>query len=271
MMRSLSGVRDRYTVGIERSSEGRAVKIFGVDAAAEYEKARAMETALCGTGFHVPRALRCDADTGRIEFEYVEGAVLVQEIFEAANGARRFHQALRFNDIAARLLGTLHQRLTVPNSRPWQPPVFLAERAQQEGYSLSGADDVYLHCDYSPVNLLIDPEDELWVIDASPNAYFTDYPCLKGHPLVDVAGYTSKLLWPFRLRTHSRRWRKMATVLRRRFIANYEQSCGRSVDDRLLKIFESAVVRAFVEWKTRSRIVRAAAGAVARIGMRGPA
>jgi len=267
MFREPPKLRDRFTVGIERCAEGRAVKYFGGDALAEYDKARAMESAFAGTPFHVPRALRCDEDSGRVEFEFLEGAVLLQEILEQAYDTRRFRRVLKLNDAAARLLGTLHQRLEVPNARPWRPPAFLAQRAERLGYHLAGTDDVFLHCDYSPVNLLVDRDDRMAVIDASPNSYFTDYACLKGHRFVDVAGYTCKLTWPYRLRSHSPAWRKLAATMRRRFVSVYEQTSGRAVDDRLLRIFESAIVRSFVEWKTTSRLLRSAALGLERIGL----
>jgi aminoglycoside phosphotransferase (APT) family kinase protein len=161
----------------------------------------------------------------------------------------------------------LHQRLELPNARPWRAPAFLAQQAQRLGFSWTDADDVFLHCDYSPVNLLVNRDDRMAVIDASPNRYFTDHACLKGHRLVDVASYTAKLSWPYRLRSHTTAWRKMAATLRRRFIDVYERTSGASIDQTLLRMFESAVIRSFVEWKTTSRLLRSAAILVDRVGL----
>jgi hypothetical protein len=225
-----------------------------------------MESALQGTPFVVPRALRCDAASGHVDFEFFADAVHLQELLEQAYHTRRFRRVFKLNDAAGRLLGILHERLFVPNANPWRPPEFLARRALRLGQPL-GNHDVFLHCDYSPVNLLIDRQNRMAVIDASPNSYFTDYACLTGPRLVDVANYTAKLTWPYRLRSHSPAWRKLAEALRRRFLNAYERASGRSVDRTLLGLFESAVVRCFVEWKTSNRLVRAAALTVERVGL----
>jgi hypothetical protein len=265
MLRKPPKMRDRFTAGIERWPDGIAVKLFGAQARVEFEKARAIEAALEGTPYHVPRALRWDADTGRVEFEYLENTVLLQEIIEQSHAAGRFRRVLRLNDAAGGLLSVLHQRLTLPQAHVWCPPAYLVERAERAGYQL-GADEVFLHCDYSPVNLLVDRDDGLAVIDASPNVYFTAYAWLKGPRLVDIATYTVRLTWPYRWRSHSSAWRKLAGALRRRFLAAYERRSGYDVDRKLLALFEYAVVRSFVEWKTQSRLLRAAAITLERTG-----
>jgi hypothetical protein len=259
--------RDRYTVGIDRSAEGHAVKRFGRDAVAEFNKARAVEAALSNTGFRVPHAIRCDPDTGQVEFEFLDDATLLQEHFEQAVPRRCFRRVLQLNDDAARLLGNLHQRLVVTDAQRWQPPAFLVWRAKNLGIPLAEDDDVYLHCDYSPVNLLVCPDDRIAVIDASPNQYFTNFACLKGHRLVDIATYTAKLTWPYRLRAYSPAWRRIAAALQRRFADVYGRTTGHTVDFQQLRLFESAVVRAFVEWKTTNRLVRSAAIGVERAGL----
>lgn len=262
--------RDRFTVGIHRSQEGHAVKNFGPQLAAEYEKARAVEAALAQSPFHAPHTLRCDAETGQVEFEFVEDATLLQEHLEQALQKRTFRRVLKLNDAAAQLLGLLHRRLVLANAHHWQPPSFLARRTQRLGLPLAESDDVFLHCDYSAVNLLVDREDRLTVIDPSPNSYFTKHACLKGPRLVDIATYTARLTWPYRLRSYSPGWRRFASALRRRFAHVYGRTTGHSVDLRTLGLFESALARSFVEWKTTSRLVRAVAIGIERAGLHSP-
>jgi aminoglycoside phosphotransferase (APT) family kinase protein len=267
MLQGSSKKRDRYTVGVERCGEDRVAKFFGPDVITEYEKAQAMELALAGTPFLVPRTLGCDVKTGRIDSEYLAETILLQEVVEQAQHRREYRPLMKLNDDAARLLGTLHQRLVLVKARRWQPPVFLVERARRLGCQLDRANDVFLHCDYSPVNLLVGPEGRIAVIDASPNSYFTDYASLTGPPLVDIATYTVKLCWPFRTSAYSPFWRKVAARLRERFVREYERSSGRSVDRELLGAFEYAVLRGFVEWKSQSRLVRSAAMMLARVAL----
>jgi thiamine kinase-like enzyme len=117
-------------------------------------------------------------------------------------------------------------------------------------------DDVILHCDYSPVNVLIRNDGKLVVIDAAPNEYFTQRADLRGPRYVDLATYTARLYWPYRLRAYKLKWRKLIWRLRRDFIASYEKATDIPIDLAMLSIFERAVLRSRVEWKTKSALVR---------------
>lgn len=226
-----------------------------------------MEAALAGTPYLVPRALCCDLHSGRVEFEYLANTSLLQEMMEEAYETHRFHRVLKLNDAAAELLATLHQRLVLSRAREWHAPAFLVQRIARGGVVLLDADNVFLHCDFSPVNLLVNGDDRIGVIDASPNTYFTDYACLRGHRVVDIATYTAKLFWPFRLRSYSTVWRRFAVTLRRRFVSRYERSSGHAIDRGLLSMFEFAVVRRFAEWKSKRRVVRWAASELGRAAL----
>ena len=259
--------RDRFTYGVEYTSENHVTKFFTGNIFAEYTKAKAMEVALAGTPFRVPRALCFDYGLNCVEFEYIKDAISLQFVLENAFQTRRLDHVIKFNENAAMLLGTLHIQLSVPNARRWLPPDSLISRATKAGYHLDLIEDVFLHCDFSPMNLLIGPDDQITVIDPSPNSYFTDYACLKGNRLVDIATYTTKLLWPFRLSAYSVEWRKFIKSLREDFVNIYEFSCGRNVDRNLLKFFEDEVLKCFVEWKTKHSVVQWSAEKLGRVVM----
>lgn len=85
---------------------------------------------------------------------------------------------------------------------------------------------VTLHGDFSPQNVLVS-ENELWVIDASPNYYSTFVTRSIGTRSTDLATFTLKLIWPFRPST----FRQLIPRLRLRklFISTYEVGSGTKV------------------------------------------
>jgi hypothetical protein len=84
---------------------------------------------------------------------------------------------------------------------------------------------------------------------------------------VSVATYTSKLFWPFRLRTYDLVRRRMAHVLRSEFVARYEQVSNETIDREMLGLFERAVVRSFANWKTQIVPVRWIARVMSRLAL----
>jgi hypothetical protein len=96
----------------------------------------------------------------------------------------------------------------------------------------------------------------LFVIDAASNDYFTQVADLTGPRYVDLATYTAKLYWPYRVRALTFRWRRVVKRLRDDFIRSYEKSAGTVIDRYILRAFERAVLRARVNWKAKSAIVR---------------
>lgn len=259
--------RDRFTHGVEFTGEGRVIKYFERDIFEEYMKAKAVEQALAGTPFEATRALRYNQSLSFVEFEYIKDTISFQALLEKAYRTSQFSLVLKLNDDAAKLLSTLHKQMCMPNARYWVPPGFLVRRASKLGYQLDDLNDVFLHCDFSPMNLLISSDDQVFVIDPSPNSYFTDYACLKGTILVDIATYTTKLLWPFRLSAYSVSWRKFTKTLRENFINIYELTCAQPVDRKLLNLFEDSIIRCFVEWKTKQRLVQWLAVGLGRVAM----
>lgn len=260
--------RDRYTHGVEFTSKDHVVKYFEEgDVLAEYTKAKAVAKALTNTPFEAAHALRYNQSLNFVEYERIKGSTLFQVLLEKAYQTTQFSRVLELNDAAAELLSTLHKQMYVPNARYWMPNGFLVHRASKLGCKLNELDDVFLHCDFSPVNLLIGADDKIVVIDPSPNSYFTHYACLKGNRLVDIATYTTKLFWPFRLSAYSVRWRNFTKILRENFVSIYEIRCGQTIDRKLLNLFEDAVVRCFVESKTKYRFVQWLAMGVGRVSM----
>jgi len=261
------GERDRYTRGVERIADDRVSKFVGPTAEIEFQKAQAIEAALAGSPFTTPKALRCDAAAGRIEFEYVGDMTSLQDFIEQAYATRKLDDVLRFNRAAAELLALIHGKLTLPSAAFWTPPRFFQIEMQSPTLARPVQDDVLLHCDFSPVNILVKPSGQLVLIDASANQYFTDRADLTGPRLVDIATYTAKLYWPFRMQTFNYKWRRVASRLRAEFLAGYEQASATRVDRKLLQSFERAVVRSFINWKTGSRAIRLPAMAIGLIGL----
>lgn len=268
-MAQASRKRDRYISGVEPRGNGLVAKSFGDMAIVEYQKALALEAALAGTRFLVPRAVRCDESSGYIEYEFLPDCVLLMEVIEHAVLSRKYRRVLALNDAAGELLGLVHRRLKVDPVHRWEPPEDLRRQIIEDCDPAASSDDVFLHCDYSPVNLLVTPNLQLAVIDPSPSRGLTGsgFPNLFGHRLVDVANYTAKLFWPYRLRNYTIAGRRLASVLRRRFLAAYERTCGLTVHRDLLRHFEYAATRSFVQWKTKRFLVRWGAMAVARVGL----
>ena len=250
MLLRTTGKADCYRVGIDRIAEDRVSKFVGPTAEVEFNKACAIERALAGSPFSTPKPLRYDVAAGRVEFEYVPDAVRLLELMERAYQERDLAQVLELNRASAEMLALLHRNLTLSSAVRWTPPQSLVEDARRRGRDLNALDEIFMHCDFSPVNVLVKPTSELVLIDASPNYYFTHRADLIGPRHVAIATYTTKLFWPFRIRMYGPAWRRMAHVLRSEFIARYEQAAGVSIDREVLCLFERALVRAFVVWKT---------------------
>lgn len=262
-----TGKRDAYTTGVERVALDRVSKFVGPQAAVEFQKARAVEQALVGTRFTTPKVLSYDLAAERIEFAFIDGMTSMYDSIVAAYRSQRFDAIFAQNRSAGELLATLHHNLVLPSSTRWVPTPDIAQRIRQAGIDWTAETEVCLHCDYSPVNVLLKPNGDLVVIDASPNQYFTESANLLGPPAVDIATYTAKLFWPFRARTFTSVGRNMAYRLRSDFVASYEQASGVKVNPVLLKILERGVVRGFVARKTGSRLMAAPAMALARLAL----
>jgi hypothetical protein len=267
MLLRTTGKADCYRVGIDRIAEDRVSKFVGPTADIEFEKACAIERALAGSPFSTPKPLRFDTAAGRVELEYVPDTVRLLEVMERAYRERDLAQVLQLNRSAADMLALLHRNLTLPSAVSWIPPDSLVRDARRHARDLNSLDEVYMHCDFSPVNILVKPTAELVLIDPSPNYYFTFRTDLKGPRYVSLATYTSKLFWPFRMRTYAFSRRRMAHVLRSEFIARYERAFGDSVDREMLCLFERALVRAFVIWKSQLVPVRWAALLMSRLAL----
>jgi hypothetical protein len=267
MLLRTTGKTDCYRVGIDRIAEDRVSKFVGPTADVEFEKACAIERALAGTPFSTPKPLRFDLDAGRVEFEYVPNTRRLLEVMETAHRDRDIAQVRELNRSAADLLAVLHRNLTLPSAVQWTPPERLVRDAKRHGCDLDALSRIYMHCDYSPVNVLVKPGGELVLIDASPNYYFTYRADLIGPRLVAVATYTAKLFWPYRLRSYSPLWRRMAHVLRDEFVARYGRASGIPVDEEALWLFERALVRSFITWKTQVVPVRWVARLLKRIAL----
>lgn len=259
--------RDRYTTGVERVGDDRVAKQVGPAAAVEFQKSKLVAEALRGTQFSAPMPLACDPATGRIEFEYISDTVRLFDLMGEAHRTQRINGVLEFNRRAGELLATLHRNLKLPSATQWQPPEFLQRQLSKAAIDWSRQPEVCLHCDFSPVNVLVKPGGELVLIDASPNQYFTERADLRGSPLVDVATYTVKLNWPFRLRTYTRSWRRLGATLRTGFIESYEHAAELTVDRGLLAILERAIVRSIVSRKAGGAAILPPALVLARIAL----
>jgi hypothetical protein len=267
MLLRTTGKVDCYRIGIDRIAEDRVSKFVGPTAEVEFEKARAVERALAGSPFLTPKPLQCDAAAGRVEFQFVPDTVRLLEIMERAYHECDLAQILQLNRSSAEMLALLHRKLKLESAVRWTPPNFLVEAVVRHGRDLKTLDEIYMHCDFSPVNILVKPTAELVLIDASPNHYFTHRTDLIGPRYVSIGNYTSKLFWPFRIGTYSHSRRRMAHVLRTEFVTRYEQASGVSIDRKMLCLFERAVVRSFVTWKTQLVPVRRMAMAMSRVAL----
>ena len=242
-------------------------KVFTEYAAIEFQKAQAIAAALENTPFMAPEAFEFDPTTGRVEFEYIPQTTRLMDEQLQAYQTGHVEDVLRHNREAGELLACVHQRLKLPSAVPWQPPPHVEREIRRAGESWSTQNQVFLHCDFSAVNILVNADGRLILIDASPNQYFTKRPDLVGPPVVDIATYTARLCWPFRLRFIDHNWRRLAKVLRTEFLSSYEQASGNRVDRSLLTILEQGVVRSFVELKTRSPAIVLPAILLGRLAM----
>jgi hypothetical protein len=267
MLLRTTGKPDCYRVGIDRIAGDRVSKYVGPTADVEFGKSCAIGRALAGSRFSTPKALHYDVATGRVEFEFVPDAVRLLEIMERAYHERDLALVLELNRSAAEMLALFHRNMKLESAVRWTPPDALVKAAHRRGRDLNALDEIYMHCDFSPVNILVKPTGELVLIDASPNYYFTHRADLVGPRYVSVANYTSKLFWPFRIRTYSPSSRAMAHVLRTEFITRYEKASGVSIDREILCLFERAVVRSFVRWKTQLVPVRWVAMAMSCVAL----
>lgn len=259
--------RDCYTTGVTRVGDDRVSKFVGRAAAVEFQKSQFVAEALRDSRFSAPAALCYDEATGCVEFEYIHNTVRLFDLMAAAHDAQQFDIVAKCNAAAGELLATLHRKLHLPSAVAWQPPDSLARAIRRAGYDWSREPQVALHCDFSPVNVLVKPGGELVLIDASPNQYFTDRADLVGSPLIDVATYTVKLNWPFRLRTYSRTWRAMGRKLRSEFIGSYERESATRVDRGLLAVLERGIVRSVVSRKRGAGAILPVALILTRIAL----
>jgi hypothetical protein len=256
MLIRTTGKTDAFRVGIDRIGSDRVSKFVGPTAEVEFKKACAIERALEGSPFSTPKPLGFDAEAGRVEFAFVPDTVRLLDVMEHAYRECDLAQVLQLNRAAAEMAVLLHRNLELDSAVPWTPPDFLVEAASRHHRDLNDLEQFYMHCDFSPVNLLVKPTGELVVIDHSPNFYFTQRTDLTGPRYVSLATYTSKLFWPFRLRTYDLVRRRMAHVLRSEVVARYEPISGETIDREMLCLFERSVVRSFANWKTQVVPVR---------------
>jgi hypothetical protein len=262
-MRPALEKRDSYTTGVERTAADRVSKLFTQYGEIEFHKARAMAIALGNTRFTTPKALRYDPTTCRVEFEYIPHATGLLDAFTDAYQTGHLEDILHHNRDAGELLADVHNRLKLSSATHWLPPSHVERQMKRVGTGWTAQSEVFLHCDFSPVNILVSDVGKLVLIDASPNQYFTNRPDLMGPPVVDIATYTAKLFWPFRFRSFFVNWRRLVKTMRQEFLAAYEQTSGVHVDRRLLSILEHGVVRSFVESRTRSPAIVLPARALA--------
>jgi hypothetical protein len=267
MLLRTTGKIDCYRLGIDRIAEDRVSKFVGPTAEIEFEKACAIERALAGSPYSTPKPLRFDMSAGRVEFKFIPDTVRLLEIMERAYRERDLAQILELNRSSAEMLALLHRNLKLEFAVRWTPPDSLVQAARRHGRDLNSLDEIYKHCDFSPVNILVTPSAELVLIDASPNYYFTHRADLVGPRYIAIATYTSKLFWPFRIKSYALSRRAMAHVLRTEFITRYEQASGVSIDREMLCLFERAVVRSFIFWKTQVVPVRWIAMAMSRVAL----
>jgi hypothetical protein len=267
MMFTSSGKRDCYTTGVERVADDRVAKFVGRDVEVEFQKALAIEHALAGTPFSSPKALSFDLSTGLIEFEYIGESISLYAAIAQSYRSRKFDSIVALNRAAGELLAILHRNLKLSSAVPWEPPSRLAEYIKRTSMDRNAEDQVFLHCDFSPVNLLVKPSGHLVLIDSSPNQYFTTRADLIGPPAVDIATYTAKLFWPFRTRTFTFAGRRIAHRLRNDFVDCYEHAFGRPVDRNFLSTLEATVVQGFILRKTDSFALSTAAMWLARMAL----
>lgn len=267
MTLQLARSRDQYTTGVERVGDDRVAKQVGPTAAVEFQKSKLVADSLRGTRFSSPMPLTCDLATGRIEFEYISDTVRLFDLMSEAYRTQRFNDVFKYNRGAGELLAALHRNLKLPSAGQWQPPQFLQRQFSRARIDWSRQPEVCLHCDFSPVNILVKSGGELVLIDASPNQYFTERADLAGSPLVDVATYTVKLNWPFRFRTYTHSWRRLGATLRTEFIESYERAAELRVDRGLLAMLERAIVRNIVSRKTGGAVFLPPALLLARIAL----
>ena len=261
------GMTDGFRFGVDRIADDRVSKFVGPQAEVEFNKSQAMKTALAGSRFSTPEPLGFDVASGRVEYEYIGGTTRLLDVIKKAHGDRDLMQVLELNRGAAELLAIVHRNLKLTSSVAWEPPPFLLDNLRREGIEWSDLEELPMHCDFSPVNLLVKTTGELVLIDASPNNYFTNRADLFGPRYVGIANYTSKLFWPFRLRTYAPAWRSMARVLRSEFLDTYERVANVTLNRKVLRVFERAVVRSFVLWKTELFLIRQPALMVSRIAL----
>jgi glycosyltransferase involved in cell wall biosynthesis len=259
--------RDSYTTGVERTSADRVSKLFTQYGEIEFQKARALAIALCNTRFTTPKALRYDPTTSRVEFEYIPHTTGLLDAFTQAYQNGHVEDILHHNRSAGEMLADVHKSLKLSSATQWLPPAHIEREMKRVGSGWPAQSEVYLHCDFSPVNILVSAVGKLVLIDSSPNHYFTTRPDLIGPPVVDIATYTAKLYWPFRLRSFSINWRRLANTMRMDFLTAYEQASGVEVDRNLLGILERGVVRSFVESRSRSPVIVLPARALARLAL----
>jgi hypothetical protein len=259
--------RDGYTTGVTRVGDDRVSKFVGEEAQIEFQKAQAIERALSGTRFITPKAIDCYPASGLVEFEYVPHRVRLFDAMLEAYRMCEFEKVLAQNRDAAELLAIFHHKLKLPTSIEWTPPSSLIRDLNRAGRHWPYDNAVFLHCDFSSVNILINNTGGLAVIDASPNQYLTKSANLIGPPVIDVATYTVRLHWPFRARTYRKSWRRFADMLRADFLNGYERSAGVVLDRTILKIFELNIVRSFVDWKLGSSVASRLSTQIARLAL----
>src|SRR3954451_20194669 len=148
--------RDCYTTGVEQISADRVSKLFTERAEIEFEKAKDITTALKGTPFKAPQALKLDPATSRVEFEFIPNTTrLLDEILQAYHTGHA-DAVLRHNLEAGELLACVHKRLKLASAVPWTPPPHVEREISRAGESWAAQNQVFLHCDFSSVNILVD-------------------------------------------------------------------------------------------------------------------
>ena len=113
--------------------------------------------ALAGSPFSTPKPLRFDAEAGRVEFEYVPDTIRLLELMERAYRECDLAHVLELNRSAAEMLALLHRNLKLDSAVRWTPPSALVDIARRRGRDLNTLNEVYMHCDFSPVNIFVKP------------------------------------------------------------------------------------------------------------------
>jgi serine/threonine protein kinase len=193
-------VRDRASFGVEKLPNSCVRKVVPYAAESEREKMADMGERLSSVGISVPHAWVVEGEPRYLYMDDIGEHLSLQESIGVSPSSREVQALVRK---AAQALAALHA----------QPPA--------RG---GPGEHVLLHGDFSPQNILLTNDavisPRIWIIDPSPNFYGSFEVHEFGDPMVDVATFTLRLIWPLRASTYRRLSARLA--LRRLFFQSYE-------------------------------------------------